>query len=480
MQQSTRATRLFSAAACILGLALLAGCASKPERNLDLRVPFTVAPDPMAALPPEGYEAPPERSAAEVLPAHLLDGEHYAVDPVVVSDGRFYHYLVRSDYGDFPAMGYERLLVRINEINGIATLKAMQDTEAFGRGVAEEVGNVVTGPFRQAGRILRNPLYAVAVVPSEVFRVIGIAGTAARIVTQGIDEEYLKDIVGYYDARKALANELDVDPETANPVLDEQLNEVAWAFFAGIAPVSVAADFLPGIPMSVAIGDGGASAGSAVNWIDDQLRPSSPGGRMRLMEVDEELRDQVLQQPQYSSRMVRGVVDPLYELDHLENREAWLRRMLDAPSVDAAHYVRRTAGLMEHFHLRAAPVRRLDVANNRAFLHTDGGDVAWLLYADRLYWTPELTDTLAALEAAGPGATGAALAREVWLTGEASERARTELARRGWYIREDALAYLEPYGPDAEPDRDRAAESHLDEDRPRPASKGRPDVSNRR
>ncbi len=98
---------------------------------LSTLVAFSTA---LYALP--ATEAPPAFEASTLLPAEMLKGDHYTVARDVTGDGFLLDYVLLSDFGPFHASGPGVLKQRIHEIDALAALKKMEDSEAFKKGFA--------------------------------------------------------------------------------------------------------------------------------------------------------------------------------------------------------------------------------------------------------------------------------------------------------------------------------------------------------
>jgi hypothetical protein len=86
-------------------------------------------------------------------------------------------------------------------------------------------------------------------------------------------------------------------------------------------------------------------------------------------------------------------------------------------------FYRRQAELIASFDKKVAPVTAFVRVGGAPMLQTGKGTVR-ILPVDYLYWSPPLEGLIA-----GAGGGG-----QMWITGRASERARAQLAARGWTL----------------------------------------------
>ena len=94
--------------------------------------------------------------------------------------------------------------------------------------------------------------------------------TSGKEGTTAGEGSRLKDAIGYSDKKRKIALEMGIDPYTTNTVLQKQLDNVAWASWAGGFSFSVAT-----LPIS-----GAAKAALTVtnlnSTVEDLLREKSP------------------------------------------------------------------------------------------------------------------------------------------------------------------------------------------------------------
>jgi hypothetical protein len=84
------------------------------------------------------------------------------------------------------------------------------------------------------------------------------------------DGSRMKDAIGYSDKKRKIALEMGIDPYTTNSVLQKQLDDLAWASWAGGFSFSVAT-----LPISGAAG-AGLTVTNVNSTVEDLLREKSP------------------------------------------------------------------------------------------------------------------------------------------------------------------------------------------------------------
>src|SRR5215468_9136813 len=212
------------------------------NRNLFLALTLT-ATFPCLAQTPEPFEVRraevafeelPELKASEIRKPELLKGSHYVIrDPVPTASG-MNQFTIDSDFGVFEADGNEMLLQRLKEIDAIARLQNVSRTDQF----KESLVAAAKSPLNSAKAIAKDPAQAIANVPKGLMKFLGRAKESVQNVGKGGDNEArdgsrLKDAIGYSDKKRKIALEMGIDPYTTNTVLQKQLDDLAWASWAG-------------------------------------------------------------------------------------------------------------------------------------------------------------------------------------------------------------------------------------------------------
>jgi len=214
-----------------------------------------------AADPPNQFENPPVLRAKDLAPATLLDGDGFHVDDQTPTDGLTANFTIHSDVGTFQAHGLEMLRIRIAEIPAIVELEKTSKTKVFAQSVAKNAAR----PVAAAAQMVMHPVDTVKGLPGGVGRFFGRVGLAAQRLKEAATEpeessaseragnvaerslQTTRDVFGYEQERRELAHKLHVDPYTTNPVLSEQLDDIAiTAFRAHVGVTTTMSVFIPG------------------------------------------------------------------------------------------------------------------------------------------------------------------------------------------------------------------------------------------
>src|SRR5262249_58535733 len=217
------------------------------------------------------FEELPELQASDILKPEFLKGSHFVVREPVPTAAGMNQFTIDSDFGVFEADGNEMLLQRLKEIDAIARLGEVSRTDEFKKSLVA----AAKSPLNSAKNIARDPAQAIANVPKGLMKFLGHAKQTVENVGKGGNDDArdgsrMKDAIGYSDKKRKIALEMGVDPYTTNTVLQNQLDDVAWASWAGGFSFSVAT-----LPIS-----GAAKAVLTVtnlnSTVEDLLREKSP------------------------------------------------------------------------------------------------------------------------------------------------------------------------------------------------------------
>lgn len=400
------------------------------------------APGQPAPAPAGAYETPPVLRAADLLPSELLSGPHHRVQDEVRNDGYINHYVVATNVGGFRAVGDVLVRERIQEARAVARIQEIKRTQSYRDGFAAAAAS----PLNAARALVTDPVGTLSEVPSGVGRYFRNIAQTVHGGRGEHEDNFAKELIGFSDIKREYAAAFRIDPYTSNVVLQRELNDLAWASFAGGLPVRVALAVVPG---------GAGVAISAIELTGDMsamLYDRSPASlrrmnrdRMAQMGFTGAEMDALLQNPAYSPRHETALVEALYRLRGVENRREYVALAATAPDESGALFFQRTAELFTAYHLREAPLARIVVWRNLAFGLTKEGVLVAPLAVDYLVWTADMAATASAIaEQMTPEAQVKRV--EMWVSGTYSPRTRGELEAIGFTLHERGFEALRPQG----------------------------------
>lgn len=437
------------------------------------------------------YEEPPVLLATELLPADLLSGSRHAVVPEVPTDGFLVYFTIQSDYGTFQATSTEEAVARIHEVYAIAALVEMKRHQVAAKAVVEgvkepflSVKEVVTRPsetvenFRESigrwvGRsklTLSKAARKTAHKTQEIVKETKDAydekreerrseaepdtATSPRAPgtdggdlnpsgeTRKFDElrqnerfQWAKGTlqkasyryIGYDRARRDLAGQLKVDPYSTNLRLQERLDEIAWAHWAG------------GFGTQFALPTDNAWVRS-IEDINQLVWESHPKDleilnrqRLKNMGVDRGTINAFFDNPLYSPSDHTVIISQLQDLGRVENLDYFFHLAQAANDGMLATFYRRSARMLSRVHDRWPLERLVTPSETLPVALTRDGDLLLVLAVDHLAWSRSIAQLGEAVE---HGRKEAKFEGKIVLLlgSDVTPRARHEFESLGWTV----------------------------------------------
>jgi hypothetical protein len=392
------------------------------------------------ALPP--YEEPPTVRATDLVPASILSGLGYTVDPTVPTDGFVGIFRLHSDFGDFECGGREMLYTRIDEIRALQELERISRTKAF----VDAMAAAAEEPVKSAAKIVTHPVKSVIDAPAGVARFFGKivsgagdAGKGFAHLVKGGDTKpgqpkpppSREDPIGYNSARNVWAKKLRVDPYTTNRVLAVKLNHLAM--------ISFGTDKVAGAGVGTALGGLGVVA-EWLSWLpdlDEHVLTAPPADvtainarKLASLGISKPEMKPLLDNPWMSPPLQSRFVNGLVRLKGARNAAAIVGLTSVVESEEQARFLCRSLEMLAHYDAKVAKVREL-----RAYFGVPAGvtaDGVMVVAAgvDLLSWTKLAADFAAGRDPAGKSV--------LLVTGPLTKRAREGFAAQGWRVDESA------------------------------------------
>jgi hypothetical protein len=413
--------------------------------------PSTAAPD---------YEVPPLLKAAELASSpEFLQGPRFRVQPDVPTDGLLATFTITSDFGTFTATGPGMLGIRVGEIQALDTLEKTSKSEAFQRALQASVKR--TG--KSIATAVTHPVDTVKGLPEGVGRFFERVGRTVQTGTQKAGdyldtqksgqgqskstEEVAKDVgtaagnagsdvIGQESSRRRIAKVLRVDPYTTNTVLDAKLNEFAWVVWAG--------EF--GLDVGIGLVPGGMAIKITRTWVSDLVWDLSPGDldvraekQLTELGVPKDTVDRFLRQKWFTRTTRTALLESLKTLGPGPGRTDVIPWALTAQSDAQARFMAGAVIILAAYHKTQDPIAKLRVSGTLVGQRKAGGLVV-PAPVDYVAWTERVARFATRPDLAGRD-------RQIWLTGRLSPRARDELAKLKWGLRENVQSIMGPGGP---------------------------------
>ena len=391
-----------------------------------------VTPIVMAATLP-AIEPMPTLPASALAPASLLNGAGYTVDKDVPVIGYMGQFTLRAPAGTFNADGSEMLAIRVAELASIAQASALSQSGMFAEALARSAQR--TG--QAIGQAVMNPVETVSGIPAGVGRFfqstarsvsrVAESATGSGSPEQAGTADATRNALGVNRAKRQIARRVGADPYTTNPVLAKQLDDLAWASFAGGVSLDVA------LAVSTA---GVATAVSATSTVSNLVWEKSPEdvrtineGRLAAMGADANTIRAFVTNRWFPPTLSVPFVDNLAQLLHVKGRAALVALASTAASEGEARYMVNVADMARKLGLAEGEPVAIDLTRRIVQVQTRGGRMVVPAPVDYIVWTEPVKQF--AQRASTPR-----LRREILVSGSASQSAREGLTATGWALKE--------------------------------------------
>ena len=370
----------------------------------------------------------PKPEAAHIFLGPAVIGPNYKVKPVVRSDGIMRIFDVETSYGEFQFNGVAFTKMRLRELDAVAALEKMSQSEAF----VTAFGRAAMAPVQFGANLIIHPVDTINRSLSGVANMFDRAG--AGLANNRADRDQLLDsLLGVSDMQRQIAVKLGVDPYTDFPPLAEKLKQIASAMAGGGLPVKAGLALIPG-GVGLAV-----SSASSVDSAKETLRDKSAAQviaevRTILLSLDvpADATSRLVENRNYTPADLLIMSRALAQLG-AQNTVAFIDRAAEAGARDAAFYERRRAELLAARSAELGGITSFVTVVGHALTVTRGGNVVALFPFDDLAWTdiPQRTFRAATAELRRDYSG----AHPVFVTtGAVTPMAAAEIRKLGWKI----------------------------------------------
>ena len=377
------------------------------------------------------------RPVGQVVPPDLIQGPHFHLTQNVRTYDCLNQFVATSDYGVFSA-GSDTMLRRlVKEINAISVLQGITTTQAYGQAVEQ----AAMGSVRGVENLVTQPVQTAEAVPNAIFDVFARAGSAIESnqdnETTKYEDSAAAQLLQMSSYKRDYCKQLGVDPYSSNPVLQKQLNSVAWAAAMGNLTVGAA---------TMVSGSAAISAFSYARNIDqaiDTVNADPPAELMRRnremlnqMGINPALQEEFLSQQQYSPRAKTLLISALAAMQNTEGRASMLDVACTAPNETAAIFYQQMAELLNSYDEKIAPITKLARYNRLTIGYEQSGRAVMLAPLDWVVWNEKAANAATRL-AEGWHLKPGGDTLQLWITGTASPRFAKEARALGVQVTEN-------------------------------------------
>lgn len=387
---------------------------------------------------PAPFEPTPTFEAAQFLGPDLMKGPHHQVRELAQSDGFLIHFVIDSDFGIFECSGIREVPTRVREIEAIATLIAVSRSDLFAEGLRRSVEE----PIEAAKNIVENPVDSVKQVPHTVGRLFSQIGSSVGSAVRKVgntepgrernSEEAPRQsigrkivgIAGFDKAKLNCARQLGVDPYSDNLRLQEEMEKVTWAFFAGGLPLNI----------GVKVASSGASIGLTATelvGLPEEIYEASPAElALRDRRILENLGikigviDAVIENPDLPASLRHQITTTLPRLGDGPGRAEFVRLMVNCENGIQARFLSEALTLMAQRH-EVTPYASYAIFGKLPAAYLPDGSMELVAPFDFVSWTEEFSEFIQKSPFESP-------TKRLVLTGNVSPTAAKALPTFGW------------------------------------------------
>ena len=382
------------------------------------------------------YETPSILNARAMLSPELRKVEHHTVLDEVTPFRYTHRFMINSPYGQFEAYGVDTLRIRIQEIQAIATMEEEMNHLQSLAGVAE---HAILNPFKFVPALFTKPTETVLAIPKGMWRMAIRVGETVTGKRGKLEDTENEELIGLSAVKRQLADHFGMDVYSSNPILQEKLDGLSLAGYAGDAVVR-----LTTIPIT---GPTGAMlTGTSLSMtIGELLRGHAPEELRRLnrkklegMHIDESLIEAFLKHPWHSPRHETILVRALSEMDAVNNRQAFFEVATSSEFEEEALLFQRMSEMLLSYHQNVKPLHALVTIEDGVLMGlTRDHTLAGMLPIGYLPWRAEFAEAVQTV--INWKSTRRVKNVELWMTGKLTPRAYREILAKGVTVRQKAM-----------------------------------------
>jgi hypothetical protein len=347
---------------------------------------------------------------------------------MVRSDGVMRIFDVETPYGKYAFDGVEFTKLRLHELNAIAALEKMSQSDRFG----QAFGRAALGPIKFGADLITNPAGTVERSLNGIGNMFDRVG--AGLSNNRADRDNVMDsLLGVSDTQRELAVELDVDPYTDFPPLAQRLKEMAGVMASGGLPIKAGLSFVPG-GIGIAV-----SSVASVSDAKDTLRSKTAAqviaetrATLSKLDVPEGTINRLVENRNYTPADLLIMALALKQLN-AENTAAFVEHAAEAGSRNVAFYQRRRAQILAARTTELGGIASFVTFGGQPINVTRNGNIVAAFMVDDIAWTEIQQRTFVAatteIHRTKPGATPV-----LATTGTVTPMAAAEIGKRGWKI----------------------------------------------
>ncbi|MCK5697344.1 MAG: hypothetical protein KAI02_04225, partial [Gammaproteobacteria bacterium] len=382
------------------------------------------------------FEKLPILNAQSILSPQLFKGKYHSVKKQVKNDGLFNHYVVNSKFGTFNVTSTTDLKILVNELNAIADMKKIDIDDTAISGLKKSGNNMVSG-LKTLWNKPKETVKGAADGATSLFN--RAKETVGSRKSGHAEDSTFEQLVGISKSKGIIASKYHVNVYSHNEVLQEQLDRLGRADFAGGLGVSVATSFVPGVGGLI------LSTSSTTRILNDTIN-NTPASKLwvdnkhklEAMGMNTDITQLFLNNPFFSPTLSTLFVASLDKMKGVENRVLFMTVALQASNTDMAKMITRISIMTAGYHKNVMPLKKITTMGRvtQAIRKKDNTRIV-LLPADYIVWNKLTANIVTEITNESKGGQA-----ELWVVGSVSQRVMTELKKLNWKVMTQAQLKL--------------------------------------
>jgi hypothetical protein len=380
------------------------------------------------------YEGPVTLTSASLLPAELQKSDLFNIEKNVTNDGFINNYVVH--YGDqsFQVSSNIGLYKLILEIRAIEAMKQVEESDAFVSALKESGVATVNG-IKQLFTDPGDTLESAAAGFNSLF---ARAEESLFNSSPGETEDSrLEQTVGFSNAKRDIAFRYKVDVYSDNALLQEHLDRLAWAEYAGGLTLSVVSMPIGGaVGVTLSVSGTAKLLGEVVATLPPAELKLQNRAKLIKMGIDENLINLFIEIPHMSPLQQTAFVMALEKMNDVQDKSLPLQAALQIADQEMARYMTTIMVMQAGYSKHIQPVVKFKtVAKFFCGVNRDGKLIV-ILPADYITLNKRLvtgTSNVQKEEIKG---------YELWTLGTVSPAAQEFIEGAGWKLEQQVATKI--------------------------------------
>ncbi len=370
--------------------------------------------------------------AKDVVPGRFLEGPNHKVASVAKNNGLQNSYIVETEYGHFDASGVIGLKIGIREADAMAYLGNLSKSTVF----VEALKNAGVDSVKSVVSVFKMPVETIKSLPSGFKKLVkgyvkdtkrGLGATKRFFI--GSDEidpkEFRKLNYLMADSDREWAAKLNVDPYSANMTLRKAISNMSVVQFIGGLPVDFA------IPMKYGIAVG-VFEGIADEIYAQDAAALEKTNRRCLSRSGIKKVGTFFKAAYMTPTMHTMFCSAAGRLQGVANLQMFADQLVQSESFEESRFLLSTLGLLVWHHNELGELKSLLADGGLPYAETADAGLTLMLPGDYVMWTEDVASQIDQLT--GTAAEAGLEPKSIWILGDVSKMARSELVTRKWRI----------------------------------------------